>query len=509
MVNRLILVLGDQLSHGLSALREGDRSGDLVVMAEVADEAAYVPHHPTKIALVLSAMRHFAEELRADGWQVAYTRLDDPDAATSIVGELLRRGQDNGIDTIIATRPGEWRLIEALEDAPLTVTILPDDRFICPTEVFDQWAEGRKTLRMEYFYREMRRRTGLLMEDGTPAGGKWNFDHDNRKRATVDMLRPGPRRFVPDAVTEEVLDLVEARFGGNFGRLRPFCMAVTRSEALDALNHFATNLLAGFGDYQDAMLNDDRFLHHSVLSPYLNIGILEPMEVCERVEHEWRAGNVPINAAEGFIRQVIGWREYMRGIYFREGPGYTRRNALGHRRDLPAMYWGAETGMACMRSAIAQTREEAYAHHIQRLMVTGNFALLAGVDPHQVHQWYLSVYADAFEWVEAPNTVGMSQFADGGIIASKPYVSSGNYIDRMSDYCGSCAYSVKEKTGERACPFNLLYWDFMDRHRDRFGANPRMAQMYRGWDRMSGQKRAAVREGADRILARLDADEPV
>ena len=509
MVKRLVLVLGDQLSTGLSALCEADKDADLIVMAEVPDEAGYVPHHPKKIALVLSAMRHFAAELEEDGWRVAYTRMDDAEASNSIVGELMRRGQEHGVSEVLATRPGEWRLIEALENAPLSVTLLPDDRFICSLQEFDDWAEGRKELRMEYFYREMRRKTGLMMEEGKPAGGKWNFDHDNRKPASEDMLRSAPMQFTPDEITEEVLDLVEARFGENFGELRPFHFAVTRAQALRALDHFAKHLLEGFGDYQDAMLQGDKFLHHSVLSPYLNIGLLDPVEICARVVEEWKAGRVPINAAEGFIRQVIGWREYVRGIYFREGPDYTARNALGHDRDLPWMYWGGETRMNCVGHAVAQTRDEAYAHHIQRLMVTGNFALLAGVDPGQLHEWYLAVYADAFEWVEAPNTVGMSQFADGGIIASKPYVSSGNYIAKMSDYCGDCAYSVKEKVGEGACPFNLLFWDFMQRHRERFEGNPRMAQMYRTWDRMDEEKRGDILKGAARILERLDAGEVV
>jgi deoxyribodipyrimidine photolyase-related protein len=505
MVGRLVLVLGDQLSHGVSALREADKSRDIVVMAEVMDEGTYVPHHPKKIALILSAMRHFAQELRENGWQVAYTRLDDPEASKSITGELMRRGQEYGTSEVIATQPGEWRLIEALGNAPLTVTQLPDDRFICSLNEFDQWAEGRKELRMEYFYREMRRKTGLMMEGDKPAGGKWNYDHDNRKPAKSDMLRARPMQFSPDEITQEVLDLVEARFGDNFGDLRPFWFGVTSAQAKRALDHFAKTLLAGFGDYQDAMLQDDRFVHHSVISMYLNIGLLDPVDICNRVVEEWQAGRVPINAAEGYIRQVIGWREYMRGIYFREGPGYTTRNVLAQNRDLPGFFWGGETRMNCVAQAVDQTKEEAYAHHIQRLMVTGNFALLAGVDPRQVHEWYLAVYADAFEWVEAPNVIGMSQFADGGIIASKPYISSGNYIAKMSDYCTTCAYSVKQKTGEGACPFNLLYWDFLIRHRDRFGRNPRMGPVYRTWDKMDDARRKAVLDGAARVLGDLNA----
>ncbi len=508
-MTRLILVMGDQLTPNVAALRHADKVRDVVVMAEVMGEATYVPHHPQKIALVLAAMRKFAAGLVADGWQVAYSRLDDPQTGPSIGAELLRRTAEFGASEVIATRPGEWRLIAALEALPLRVTLLPDDRFICSDAEFAQWAEGRKQLRMEFFYRDMRRKTGLMMEGDKPAGGKWNFDHDNRKPAKPDLFRTPPPRFSPDAETDEVLALVEARFPSNFGRLRPFVWAIDRAGALRALDHFIDHALPTFGDTQDAMLRSDPVLSHSLLSPYLNIGLLSPLEVCQRAEAAWRAGGVPINSAEGFIRQIIGWREFMRGIYFLEGPDYPTRNALDHQRDLPALYWGGATKMACLSHAVAQTRDLAYAHHIQRLMVTGNFALLAGVDPRHVHEWYLAVYIDAFEWVEAPNTVGMSQFADGGVVGSKPYVSSGAYINRMSDYCGSCAYDVPQKTGPGACPFNLLYWHFLMRHRDRFARNPRMAQMYRTWDKMAEPHREAVLADADAFLVRLDAGDPV
>jgi len=509
MVGRLVLVLGDQLTETLSALAQADKARDTVVMAEVADEAAYVQHHPKKIALVFAAMRKFAQALEQDGWTVAYTQLDDTDNAGSIVGELLRRAAQTGASEVLATEPGEWRLIDKLKYAPLKVHLLPDDRFLASHAEFEAWAEGRKALRMEYFYREMRRKTGLLMEGDQPAGGKWNFDHDNRKAAPEDVTVDGPLRFDPDATTREVLELVQARFGDNFGALEPFWFATTRAEALQALDHFIANALPRFGDYQDAMLNENEFLYHAILSPYLNIGLLNVTEICEAAANAYASGHAPINAAEGFIRQIIGWREYVRGIYFLEGPDYTARNILGHDRDLPWFYWGGETRMNCVAKAVGQTRAQAYAHHIQRLMVTGNFALLAGIDPAQVHEWYLAVYADAFEWVEAPNTIGMSQFADGGVIASKPYVSSGAYINRMSDHCKSCHYSVSAKTGDTACPFNLLYWHFLDHHRDRFSNNPRMGNMYRTWDRMDADKRKTVLAEGDALLARLDAGEGI
>jgi deoxyribodipyrimidine photolyase-related protein len=505
---RLVLVLGDQLSPDIAALRAADRAQDVVVMAEVMGEGTSVPHHPQKIALILAAMRKFAAGLRADGWQVAYTRLDDPDNSQTISSNVLRMAAEYSATEVLATKPGEWRVLRDIEDLPVPVTVLQDDRFLCSEAEFLAWAEGRKQLRMEWFYRDMRRKTGLLMEGDRPAGGQWNFDHDNRKPAKADLLRPRPQSFAPDAVVEEVLDLVEQRFR-HFGTLRPFRWATDRAGALAALQDFVAHRLPRFGDEQDAMLEGEPFLSHSLISPYLNLGLLGPMEVCRAVEEAWKEGQVPLAAAEGFIRQIIGWREYVRGIWGLQGPDYLTRNALGHARALPGMYWGAKTRMACMAAAIGQTRDLAYAHHIQRLMVTGNFALLAGVDPGKVHEWYLSVYIDAYEWVEAPNTIGMSQFADGGLLGSKPYVSSGAYIDRMSDHCSGCHYRVKEKTGERACPFNLLYWHFLDRHRDRFRSNPRMGQMYRVWDGMDEGHREKVLAGAGELLARLDRGEVV
>ena len=506
---KLVLVLGDQLSHDIAALRGADKASDVVVMAEVATEASYVPHHPMKIAFLFTAMRKFSAELRDQGWRVAYTALDDPNNAGSIPGELLRRAEETGAGKVLATEPGEFRLIAALHDTPLDVTLLPDDRFLCSHTEFADWAESRKALRMEYFYREMRRKTGLLMDGDQPEGGQWNFDHDNRKPAKSDLFRKGPPKARGDDVLAEVLDLVEARFGGNFGALRPFPYQTDRAGALRALDHFIEHALPDFGAYQDAMLQDDPHLYHAVISLYLNAGLLGVFEICKKVEAAYYAGHAPLNSVEGFIRQIIGWREFMRGIYFYEGPDYTRRNALNHQRPLPALYWGAETKMNCIAQAIGQTREIGYAHHIQRLMVTGSFALLAGINPAQVHAWYLAVYVDAYEWVEAPNVIGMSQFADGGVVGSKPYVSSGAYIDRMSDYCKSCRYRVKDKTGPDACPFNLLYWHFLIRHRDRFHKNPRMAQMYRTFDKMDDRHCQTVLRDAGAFLDRMGRGETV
>ncbi|MEM7641209.1 MAG: cryptochrome/photolyase family protein [Pseudomonadota bacterium] len=508
-MSRLILVLGDQLSDDLSALREGDKETDTVVMAEVQAETDHVPHHPKKIAFLFAAMRHHAAHLRDEGWQVRYTKLDDPENTNSIPGELLRAAETTGATEAIATEPGEFRLISALEDGPLPVHMFPDDRFLASHAEFEAWAEGRKELRMEWFYRDMRRKTGLLMDGDKPAGGKWNYDHDNRKPPKDGLDAPGPLRVEPDETTRDVLALIRDRFGNRYGSLDDFWFCTKREDALKSLTHFVKNGLPLYGDYQDAMVTGEPFLFHAILSPYLNAGLLGWREICEAAEQAWKDGDAPLNAVEGFIRQIIGWREYIRGIYFLEGPDYTSRNALNHTRDLPEFYWTGDTDMHCVRECVTATMQEAYAHHIERLMITGNFALLAGLHPHQVHEWYLVVYADAYEWVESPNVIGMSQFADGGVVGSKPYVSGGNYINKMSDYCKACAYSVSQKTGDGACPFNLLYWHFLDRHRDRFESNPRMAQMYRTWDRMEDDRRATVIAGGNAILAKLDAGERV
>jgi deoxyribodipyrimidine photolyase-related protein len=356
---------------------------------------------------------------------------------------------------------------------------------------------------MEYFYRAMRRQTGLLMDGDQPVGGKWNFDAENRKPAARDLFMPRPSGFAPDAITQAVLDLVDARFDDHFGDLEPFWFAVTRGDAEAALAAFIDQALPSFGDYQDAMLLGEPFLYHAAISQYLNCGLLDPLRVCRQVEAAYRAGKVPLNAAEGFIRQIIGWREFVRGIYWLNMPGYAQTNFFGHTRPLPGFYWTGETEMACVQAVVSQTRELAYAHHIQRLMVTGNFALLAGIDPHAVHEWYLSVYADAFEWVELPNTIGMSQFADGGLLASKPYAASGAYINRMSNYCSSCRYDVKQRTGRDACPFNALYWAFIAQNRDTIGGNPRMAQMVRTYDNFSPAEQTRIGDSAARFLSCL------
>jgi deoxyribodipyrimidine photolyase-related protein len=502
----LILVLGDQLSPELASLKAGDPEKDRIMMAEVMAEATYLPHHKKKIAFVFSAMRHFAEELSEAGWRVEYRDLDAPgDSLKSAVEKCIGKFRP---EKIVVTEPGEWRLIEEMRDwsdgIGLPVEILEDDRFICSHKEFEDWAEGRKQFRMEYFYREMRKKTGLLMDGDEPEGGQWNYDAENRKPPKQGLDCPKPPRFVPDKITNDVFDLVDDRFANHFGDLKPFRFGVTRDEALRVLDRFIEEALPSFGDFQDAMMTGEKFLFHSLLSFYINAGLLDPLDVCRRVEKAYRDGDAPLNAAEGFIRQIIGWREYVRGIYFKFMPGYTEKNYFGAERKLPDFYWTGDTKMACVSAAVTQTKEEAYAHHIQRLMITGNFALVAGIEPHEVHEWYLAVYADAYEWVEAPNTIGMSQFADGGLLASKPYASSGNYINKMSNYCSDCHYSVSRKTGEGACPFNALYWDFLARHEKKLSGNPRMAQMYATWNRMKEETRQEYLDSAKAIFKRME-----
>ncbi len=476
-------------------------------MAEVSSEANYVPHHKKKIAFVFSAMRHFAAALSQNGWNVRYVKLDAPANTGSLSGELSRALDQLDVASVIYTEASEYRVTEEISDwankKNVSLEVLSDDRFICSHQEFEEWADGRKQLRMEFFYRLIRRKTGLLMNGDQPEGGQWNFDKENRKPASETLSMQRPYSTEPDKITEEVLELVEKHFPNNFGESRPFWFAVTREGALEALDTFIAHALPSFGDFQDAMLDGEPFLFHSVLAQYMNVGLLDPLEVCRRAEAEWYSGAAPINAVEGYIRQIAGWREYVRGIYWLKMPEYTDQNFLEAKRPLPEFYWTGKTEMACVRSAIKQTREEAYAHHIQRLMVTGNFAMLAGIDPKQVHEWYLAVYADAYEWVEAPNVIGMSQFADGGVLASKPYASSGNYINKMSNHCRSCRFKVKEKIGPNACPFNSLYWDFLIRNQEKLVSNPRLGNAYRTWAKMSEEKRSAYLDDAQLILKQL------
>jgi deoxyribodipyrimidine photolyase-related protein len=504
----LIFILGDQLSTAISSLRDAEPDHDVILMCEVAEETTYVRHHRKKIIFVLSAMRHFSAELSERGFDVRYAKLDDADNTGSFTNELNRAVEALRPQNIVVTEPGEWRVRQAMEswegETGVSVDIRPDTRFLCSHEDFRLWAEGRRQLTMEFFYREMRRKTGLLMEGDAPTSGRWNFDSENRAPAKPDLFRPRHPTFPPDETTREVMNLVDSRFTDHMGSSKGFSLAVTRSEAEKTADAFIADFLPKFGETQDAMVKGDPYLNHSLLSFYINIGLLDPLAVCQAAERAYLQGHAPINAVEGFIRQIIGWREYIRGVYWMFMPDYAHRNFFGATRPLPDFFWNGKTDMACLSTVVGETIDNAYAHHIQRLMITGNFAMLAGLDPHAVHEWYLEVYADAYEWVELPNVIGMSQFADGGLLGSKPYAASGAYISRMSDYCEGCRYDVNRKTGEGACPFNALYWDFLDRNAEKLSSNRRLAQPYANWRRMSDEKRNDYTQSARVFLKKLD-----
>ena len=387
----------------------------------------------------------------------------------------------------------------------IIVEIRNDDRYLCTPEEFIKWAGDRKNLRMEFFYREMRLKYQVLLSGGGPEGGSWNYDTQNRKTpGDGGLLIPEPPGFEPDEITKEVMQLVVEKFGDHFGDLEPFHLAVTRKDALVVLDTFIRERLPVFGDYQDAMLQGEPWMYHSHISFYLNCGLLEPIEVVRAAENTYYAKQAPLNAVEGFIRQIIGWREYVRGVYWLKMPGYATENFLQAKRKLPWFYWDADTKMNCLKQCVTETRQNAYAHHIQRLMVLGNFALIAGIDPKEVNEWYLIVYADAYEWVELPNVTGMILFADGGYLGSKPYAASGAYINKMSDYCKHCRYDVNKKNGEDACPFNYLYWNFMIENRLKLENNQRLGFTYKTLNGMNKSKLEQITSDAERFLKSLE-----
>lgn len=509
MTSALRFVLADHLSRSISSLDDLDPAHDVVLMVEVQSEATYVRHHKKKIAFLFSAMRHFAEELRAEGVAVDYVTLDDGDNQQSFEAELERAIRRHRPERVVVSEPGEWRVLDAMlgweQRLRTPLEIRPDDRFLCSRDEFGAWAEGRQGLRMEFFYRVMRQRHGFLLDAaGEPAGGQWNYDVMNRKPPRGGLRLPEPLRVEPDRITHDVLNLVAERFDGHFGDLEPFWFAVTAADARRAFEHFVRAALPAFGDYQDAMLDGEDYLYHSVISQYLNAGLLLPLPVCRTVERAFRKGQVPLNAAEGYIRQILGWREYVRGIYWWRMPHYAATNHLDATRPLPEFFWTGETDMRCIARVVDQTRREAHSHHIQRLMVTGNFAMLAGIRPKDVNDWYLVVYADAFEWAQLPNTHGMAIYADGGLLGSKPYAAGGNYINRMSDFCRHCRYDVRQRQGKDACPFNYLYWDFMYRNRKKIGRNQRLSMVYRTLERMAPERLQAIRRDASDFLEGLE-----
>ena len=497
-VRHLVIVLGDQLDAQSSAFQGFDATQDVVWMAEVAEESTHVWSAKQRIAVFLSAMRHFAEEVRERGLPLLYARMDEPENLGTLPLELGKAIAQLQPAALVLTAPGDWRVLQGLramaKQHALTLDLRDDTHFFSTVREFAAHADGRKQLRLEYWYRELRHKHGILMEGKAPVGGQWNFDADNREafgKAGPQNVPP-PTRFAPDTITQEVMALVNTRFASHPGSLHSFGWPVTRAQALLALQAFIEQRLPLFGQYEDAMWAGEPWLYHSHLSCALNLKLLNSREVVQAAEDAYRTGHAPLAAVEGFIRQILGWREYVRGIYWMHMPDYLERNALDAQAALPAWYWTGQTDMACLKDAIAQTLEQGYAHHIQRLMVTGLYALLLGVKPQAVHAWYLSVYVDAVEWVELPNTLGMGQFGDGGLMASKPYVASGKYIQRMSNHCKGCKYDPALSTGPKACPYTTLYWDFLIRHEVLLRKNPRMAMQLKNLARLDAPARDAI-----------------
>ncbi|UCF69637.1 MAG: cryptochrome/photolyase family protein [Acidobacteriota bacterium] len=507
--HRLLFLLGDQLDAKMPALSEMNRDRDAVLMVEVRQEAEHVPSHRQRTTLFLSAMRHFALELIDKGYRVRYVRLDDRANTHSLGSELGRAIETLRPECVQVVRPGDHRVDamvrEAAEQHDVALRILEDTSFTCPLDAFQSWADdGRKQLVMEFFYRERRRALNVLMDaDGKPAHGRWNFDEQNRQALKQAPEVPRPYRPRPDNVTCEVMELVERTWPEAPGRMESFHWPVMRKEALRALRDFVDHRLRNFGTYEDAMWAGEPVLFHSRLASSLNLKLLRPQECIDAALEAFEAGRVAVNDVEGFVRQIIGWREFIRGVYFREGPDYLHRNGLGHHGRLPDFYWTGETEMNCMRHCLGEVLDNAWGHHIPRLMVVGNFALTAGVHPSAIKDWFLAMYVDAVDWVTAPNVIGMSQHADHGVVGTKPYAGSANYIDRMSNYCQDCRYNPKQRLGDDACPFNTFYWDFMIRHRERFAKNRRMGLALKNVDRLDGAERDALRSRANKLRTEL------
>ncbi len=497
-LRHLILVLGDQLNLDASALTGFDNQQDAVWMAEVDEESTYVVSAKQRTAVFLSAMRHFAIKLRNMKYEVHYSLIDADNNTGNLAGELEKTILLTRPKKLIITEPGDWRVLQSLRSVAqkhlLELEIRQDTYFFSTLNDFTLHTKARKQLRLEFFYRELRLKTGILMDGKNPIGTKWNFDADNR--SSFGKQGPGilplPKRFAPDQTTQEVILLIEDRFAHHPGTLDSFGWPVTREQALDSLHDFIAQRLPSFGLYQDAMWEGEVWLYHSHLASSLNLKLLSPQEVVAEAVNSFNNRLAPLEAVEGFIRQILGWREYVRGIYWMHMPQYVELNSNNVHLPLPHFYWTGQTNMACLRDAIQQTLAHGYAHHIQRLMVTGLYALLLGVSPKEVHQWYLGVYVDAVEWVELPNTLCMSQFADGGLMASKPYIASGKYIDRMSNHCKGCQFNPAEATGHNACPFTTLYWDYLNRHSDALAKNPRMLMQLKNLHRLSEDKKQLI-----------------
>ena len=509
-LRRLVIVLGDQLDPASAAFDGLDPQHDLAWMAELPEESAHVWSHKARISYFLSAMRHFAETLEARAIPLRYLRLGEhpyPGFETALLAQIASTGSEQ----LVVVQPGDYRTLKTLrqvaDQAGVPLEVRPDRHFLTDLDDFQTWMTGRKAPRLEHFYRAMRKETGVLMDGKDPVGGSWNFDQQNRKpfgRAGPGMI-PEPLGFAADAITRAVINDVEHHFAGHPGSLAQFDWPVTPEQAGAALEDFIRHRLPAFGPFQDALWTGEPILYHSRLAAAMNLKLISPRSVIDAAVAAGERGDAPLASVEGFVRQILGWREYVRGLYWTRMPDYLDWNHLDAHAALPAFYWTGDTDMHCLAETIRQTLDYGYAHHIQRLMVTGLFALLLGVEPRQVHAWYLAVYVDAVEWVELPNVLGMSQFADGGLMASKPYVASGKYIHRMSNYCAACPFDPADASGEMACPFTTLYWDFLMRHEGQFRNHPRAGMQWRNLDRLGDEQRARIRSRAEAVRGQVQS----
>ena len=507
----LRLILGDQLNAASTIFDGFDVGQDGLVMTEALEEASYVSQHKKRLVFFFAAMRHFAEEQAALGRPMIYHRLDEPAAPETLAEGLKRAIETHRPERVLVVKPGDHRVQTALKTAcerfgtPLEV--LEDRHFLTQPEDFQALRAGRKRFLLEDFYRAQRKRTGWLMHGDKPEGGQWNFDKDNRKPFGRDGPGLVPRRleFPADAITEEVISMVAARFPDAPGTLDGFAEPVTREDAEAALSDFIDNRLGQFGDYQDAIATGQVTLYHSRISAVMNVKLLDPRQACVAAIAAWAEGRAPLNAVEGFVRQILGWREFVRGVYWTLMPEYAGRNELQANAEVPDFFWTGETEMACLSDAIGGLVDTGYAHHIQRLMVMGLFLMLYGAHPYKVHEWHMSMYLDAVDWVSLPNVLGMSQHGDGGVVGTKPYCASGAYIDRMSDCCRTCRFKPKLSSGPDACPFTVLYWEFLARHQDRLAGNQRMAMQMRNLARKSPEEVTEIMRCAETIRADISA----
>ena len=501
-VRNLVLVLGDQLDADSAAFDGFDHDLDVVMQMEVNEEATYITQHKLRIAYFFASMRHFREEMIARRRRVRYIAIDDPSNTGTFETEIVRAQQSLSPERTIVLEPGDWRIAEKLKRLPQPPEFRRDRHFFSSQEEFTAFTRDNPGHILETFYRHMRRKTGLLMDQttGKPIGSAWNFDEQNRKPfGRNPPVIPPVRPCRMDPISRDVRDLVLKRFVGSPGRLETIDLPVSRAQALKQLDDFVSERLPLFGTYQDAMRNGEPFLYHSRLSGPLNLHLLTPAEV---IGAALKSKDAPLNAIEGFVRQILGWREYVRGIYWQRMPHYADENELNAHLRMPRFYWTGDTEMRCLADAIAHTIDHAYAHHIERLMVLGLFALLLGVAPYEVHRWHMSMFWDAIDWVSLPNTLGMSQYGDGGVMGTKPYAASGNYINRMSDHCKNCRFDPKKSVGDDACPFTTLYWNFLAKHRKRLVSNGRMTNHYRNLDRRDRSELRAIRSRADEIEAK-------